>query len=142
MNNISLASSLRTVTSRLFKRLRQEINTIDNLSLTEISTLSNLYHYEPLTPSKMAEMVMIKAQSMSQIIIKLEEQELITKVLSEEDKRKFAISLSEKGRDMVERTRSERDQWLNTAIEEKLSVEEKKILERAVSLMEKLVEHK
>ena len=141
MKNTQLASSLRTVTSRLFKRLRQEINTVDKLSLTEVSTLSNLYHYEPLAPSTMAEMVMIKAQSMSQIITRLEDFGLITKTPSESDKRKVAISLSQQGRLMVEKTRNERDQWLNSAINERLNPEEKKILAQAVVLMEKLVEH-
>jgi DNA-binding MarR family transcriptional regulator len=139
---ISLASALRTATSHLFKRLRQQINTVDNLSLTEITTLSNLYNHQPLFPSQMAEMVKIKAQSMSQIINKLEEANLIIKVPSVTDKRKIAISLSDFGKKMVDDTRHDRDEWLNEAIEGCLSATEKKVLEQAVKLMEKLIEYK
>jgi len=140
--NTHLASSLRTVTSHLFKRLRQQINTIDNLSITEITTLSNLYNHQPLFPSQMADMVKIKAQSMSQIINKLEEANLIVKIPSETDKRKVAVSLSDFGKEMVDRTRFERDEWLNEAIEQCLSAADKKLLQQAVELMEKLAEYK
>jgi DNA-binding MarR family transcriptional regulator len=141
-NNTYLASALRTATSHLFKRLRQQINTIDNLSITEITTLSNLYNHQELFPSEMAKMVKIKAQSMSQIINKLEEANLIVKIPSETDKRKIAISLSDFGRQMVDKTRHERDEWLNEAIENCLSASDKKLLEQAVVLMNKLIDYK
>jgi len=142
MKDTHLASSLRNVTSKLFKRLRQQINTIDNLSITEITTLSNLYNHQPLFPSQMAEMVKIKAQSMSQIINKLEEANLIVKTPSETDKRKVSVSLSGFGKEMVDKTRHERDEWLNEAIEHHLSAADKKLLQQAVVLMEKLAEYK
>ena len=140
--NTHLASAVRTATSHLFKRLRQQINTVDNLSITEITTLSNLYNHQPLFPSQMAEMVKIKAQSMSQIINKLEEANLVIKIPSETDKRKISISLSDFGKKMVDNTRHERDEWLNEAIENCLSATDKKLLQQAVVLMEKLIEYK
>jgi len=140
--NTHLASALRTATSHLFKRLRQQINTIDNLSITEITTLSNLYNHQPLFPSQMAEMVKIKAQSMSQIINKLEEAKLIIRIPSETDKRKIAVSLSPYGKEMVDQTRHERDEWLNEAIEHCLTAADKKLLLQAVALMDKLIEYK
>jgi DNA-binding MarR family transcriptional regulator len=142
IENTQLASALRTATSHLFKRLRQQINTVDNLSLTEITTLSNLYNHQPLFPSQMAEMVKIKAQSMSQIINKLEEANLIVKIPSATDKRKVAISLSDFGKKMVDDTRHDRDEWLNEAIDNCLSAPEKKLLEQAVVVMEKLIAYK
>lgn len=140
MQNHELASSLRTVISKLFAKLRQKINMVDSLSLTEISTLSNLYNYQSLFPSQMAEMVNIKTQSMSQVINRLEEFNLIAKTPSETDKRKVAISLSATGKKQVEITRYERDQWLDAAIENHLSAAEKKTLTDAILILEKLAE--
>jgi DNA-binding MarR family transcriptional regulator len=140
MKNTLLASALRTVTSRLFKTLKKHMNTVDNLSVTEVTTISNLYH-QSLFPSEMAEMVKIKAQSMSQIINKLGESNLIIKTPSETDKRKILISLSEVGRQLVEQTRHERDEWLNDAIEQTLTPAEKKVLQEAVLLIDKLIEY-
>lgn len=116
------------------------MNTVDNLSVTEVTTISNLYH-QSLFPSEMAEMVKIKAQSMSQIINKLGESNLIIKTPSETDKRKILISLSEVGRQLVEQTRHERDEWLNDAIEQTLTPAEKKVLQEAVLLIDKLIEY-
>jgi DNA-binding MarR family transcriptional regulator len=142
MKNSELASSLRDIASRMHKRLKREIKSADNLSLTEVTTLSYLYTYGALFPSELAEINMIKAQSISQIITHLDELNLIIKTPSETDKRKTAISLSVHGKQMVEQTRYERDEWLDNAIEKNLSPTEKKTLQEAVALMNKLVEYK
>lgn len=142
MKTATLASSLRTVTSKLFKRLRQEINTADNLSITEVTTLSYLYTSGSLFPSEMADIVKIKAQSMSQILNRMEAMDLIIKTPSETDKRKVSVSLTPFGKEKVEETRDERDEWLNRAIEYHLSATEKKLLQDAVALMDKIAEHK
>ena len=142
MENSTLSSALRTVTSKLQKRLIKQMKTVDNLSMTEVTTLSNLYHNASLYPSEMAEMVKVKAQSMSQIINHLEELSLISRTPSAQDKRKVSISLSTPGREMVEQTRGERDEWLSNAIEHHLSAAEKKVLEQAVLLLDRLTDYK
>jgi DNA-binding MarR family transcriptional regulator len=142
MKNSELASSLRDIVSRMHKRLRREVKSINKLSLTEITTLSYLYTNGSMYPSELAEVAMVKAQSMSQIITHLEELEIITKTPSETDKRKVAISLTEFGKQMVEQTRYERDEWMDDAIENNLSASEKKTLQDAVMLMNKLADYK
>lgn len=142
MKNSELASSLRDIVSRMHKRLRKEVKSADNLSLTEITTLSYLYTNGAMFPSELAEATMVKAQSMSQIITHLEELKIITKTPSDTDKRKVAISLTDFGRQMVEQTRYERDEWMDNAIENNLSPAEKKTLQDAVMLMNKLADYK
>jgi DNA-binding MarR family transcriptional regulator len=142
MKNTELASALRTITSKLYKRLRKQMHTVDNLSITEVTTLSNLYHNTSLFPSEMAEMAKVKAQSMSHIINRLEEAQLINKTPSQTDKRKVAISLTDLGKLKVEQSRYERDEWLDNAIEHHLSADEKKLLKDAIKLMDKLADYK
>lgn len=140
MPNDSIASSLRTVISKLNKRLIQQMRTTDGLSMTEITTLSYLFRQDSLFPSEMAELVKVKAQSMSQILNHLEELKLISKTPSSTDKRKVSISLTLYGREMVEHTRDERDEWLSNSIERHLSAGEKDLLHKAVVLLDKLAE--
>jgi DNA-binding MarR family transcriptional regulator len=142
MKNSELASSLRDIVSRMHKRLRREVKSVDNLSLTEVTTLSYLYTNGSMYPSELAEVTMVKAQSMSQIITHLEELGIITKTPSDTDKRKVAISLTDFGKQMVEQTRYERDEWMDDAIEKNLSAAEKKTLLEAVALMNKLTDYK
>jgi DNA-binding MarR family transcriptional regulator len=142
MKNSELASSLRDIVSRMHKRLRREVKSVDNLSLTEVTTLSYLYTNGSMFPSELAEVTMVKAQSMSQIITHLEELGIITKTPSDTDKRKVAISLTDFGKQMVEQTRYERDEWMDDAIEKNLSATEKKTLLEAVALMNKLTDYK
>jgi DNA-binding MarR family transcriptional regulator len=140
MKNPALATAVRTIVSKMMKRLKKEIHLPGNLSLTEVTVLASLYHDGPQFPSEMAGKVKITAQSMSQIINRLEGLNLISKTPSETDKRKVSISLSDTGKEMVERTRYERDEWLDNAIERHLSGAEKKILQQAMVLLDRLTE--
>ncbi|NCD71167.1 MarR family winged helix-turn-helix transcriptional regulator [Mucilaginibacter agri] len=142
MKNNELASSLRDTASRMHKRLSREVKSADGFSLSERATLSYLYYNGPQFPSDLAAMAMIKAQSMSQIVNHLEELNIIAKTPSEIDKRKVSISLTDFGKQIVEQSRYERDQWLDTAIEDSLSSAEKKTLQEALLLMNKLINHK
>lgn len=142
MKNTELASSLRDTASRMHKRLRSEVKSADGFSLTERATLSYLYYNGPQFPSDLAAMAMIKAQSMSQIVNHLEDLDIIDKTPSEIDKRKVSISLTAFGKQIVEQSRHERDMWLDTAIESSLSTEEKKTLQQALVLINKLINYK
>ena len=141
-NDIKLASNLRAVTSHLFKRLRRETRIEEDLSMTELATLANLYHNRANYPSELAALEKVKTQSMSQVLNHLEELRLIERTPSETDKRKTAISLSAHGREMVAKTRLERDEWLANAIETHLTPKQKTIIEEAVAILQTLADIK
>ena len=132
-------SELRTVITRLIKKLRRESVTGQHLSLTERSTLVLLSQHTELLPSELAAMEKITNQSMSQILSHLLELGLIVRTASETDKRKVIISLSETGMQMIMKTRGERDEWLAKAIEETCSEEEQEILKKAIGPLTKIV---
>jgi len=148
MENFHLASSLRAVTSKLFKRLRKEsrleevLSDEEDLNLTELGTLAHLFNRGTLYPSELAELEKVKAQSMSQILNKLEKLQFITKTPSEEDRRKVAISLSAHGRELVEKSRYQRDVWLAGTIGASLTAKQKAILEEAVAILDTLADTK
>jgi DNA-binding MarR family transcriptional regulator len=139
MQTKDLASALRTTISLLHKSLRKQMYSINALSLTEMETIGHLIRNTALLPSELANLTRVKTQSMSQIIKKLEELELIIRTPSKEDGRKVYISLTESGKQAVEQTRLERDQWLSDAIEETLTKEEKALLEKVIPVLNKIV---
>jgi DNA-binding MarR family transcriptional regulator len=139
-SDIHLASELRTVVTRLIKKLRKHSVTGMSLSLTERSTLSLLDQHGELLPNELASMEKITNQSMSQILNHLAEFGYINRRTSKEDKRKAIISLSAKGAAVLKQVRSERDNWLYRAISETCSEEEIQLLKRSVKPLKKLID--
>jgi DNA-binding MarR family transcriptional regulator len=139
-SDLQLASELRTVVTRLIKKLRKHSVTGMSLSLTERSTLSLLDQYGELLPNELASMEKITNQSMSQILNHLAELGYIHRRISKEDKRKSIISLSAKGTAMLKQMRNERDNWLYQALDKTCSENEIEILKKAMSPLKKLID--
>ena len=139
--DIQFATDLRTVVTRLVKKLRKKSVTGLQFSLTERSTLGLLLQHGQLLPSELAAMEKITNQSMSQILNHFLEDGLIIRTASETDKRKVIISLTELGRQKIIQVRNERDEWLSEAIKETLNAEEKELISKAIGPLTKLVDH-
>lgn len=139
-SDIQLASDLRTVITRLIKKLRKHSVTGMSLSLTERSTMGLLDLHGELLPNELASMEKITTQSMSQILNHLYELGYINRRISKEDKRKSIISLSAKGAATLKQMRSERDSWLYQAIMKECSEGEITVLKKALIPLSKLVD--
>ncbi|MDB5118241.1 MAG: winged helix DNA-binding protein [Mucilaginibacter sp.] len=140
--NLEFVSDLRTVVTRLIKKLRKESATGQQLSLTERSTLSLLQQHRELLPSELAAMEKITNQSMSQILNHLLELEYINRTASATDKRKVLIKLTELGEKILLQMRNERDQWLAKAIEGTCTKEEQDLLKQVIGPLTKIVDFK
>lgn len=138
MDHAELASALRSVVSDMHKRLRKQAYSSEDLSMTEAMTLSYLYRGGAMTPSELAEVNKIKKQSMSDVLIRLEEENLVRRTPSKEDGRKMMITLTPQARRVVEKTRYERDVWLAGAMQVVLTEKELRVLEAAIPLLEKI----
>jgi DNA-binding MarR family transcriptional regulator len=137
--DIQLASELRTVVSRLVKKLRKKSETGMALSLTERSTMGLLDQHRELLPNKLASMEKITNQSMSQILNHLSGLGYINRRTSKEDKRKSIITLSPKGASVLRQVRSERDNWLYYAINQTCTADEIGILKKAIQPLTRVV---
>jgi DNA-binding MarR family transcriptional regulator len=136
----ALATELRTVLSRLIKKLRNQSVSSGGLSLTERSTMALLDQHKQLLPNELAAMEKITTQSMSQVLNHLQELGYITRKISTTDKRKAIISLSKNGQDILYKVRNERDEWLARAIDEACTAKEQELLRRALGPLTKLVD--
>ena len=137
--DIEIATTLRTVLHRLVKVLRRETSNEELLSLTERSTMGALYRQE-MSPSELAQLEKVTAQSMSQVINHLFELHYIHKSPSGDDKRKVLLSLTPAGRLTVEERRLEKQEWLARALHERTSAEEKELLLKAMPVLTKLID--
>ncbi len=139
-SDIQLSSEMRTVLTRLIKKLRKQSVTGMALSLTERSTMSLLQQEGELLPNELAAMEKITSQSMSQILNHLFELGYINRRSSKEDKRKSFISLSAKGNAVLNQVRSERDNWLYRALAQSCTSAEIDTLKKALIPLKKLVD--
>lgn len=137
--DIQFASDLRSTITRLVKKLRKESPTGQRLSLTERSTMAELYRNKAMLPSELAANEMITNQSMSQVLNHLSELGYITRTASETDGRKVNISLSEHGEQTLLQFRHERDEWLADAIARACSPEEQELLKQVLVPLGKIV---
>ena len=140
--DLQLASDLRSVVGRIIKKLRKESPAAQYLSLTERSTMGALYQHGALLPSELAAMEMITTQSMSQVLNNLLKLGYIVRTISDTDKRKVNISLSEDGRNKLLLFRHERDEWLAKAINETCTPDEQEQIKLALVSLAKLVDYK
>jgi DNA-binding MarR family transcriptional regulator len=142
MDITPLASSLRSVVSALHKGLRKQMYSVNSYSMTELETIGHLSKQTALLPTELAALTRIKTQSMSQILKKMEEQGVVKRFPSKEDKRKVFISLTPFGKKMLEKTSYDRDEWLKANIEKTLTVKEIELLSRALPILNKMAEIK
>jgi len=136
-SDLELAIQLARVTARLVRKLRKYSGRQD-FSLTEQATMSLLEQHRQMLPSELAEAHHISAQAVSQIINRLHRDQCIKKSPDRVDRRRTYISLSAKGRRLLEDIRKQRGIWLSGAIAELLTQEEKKMLPEATRIIEKL----
>jgi len=135
-----LAAELRNIITRFNKKLRRQSSTGEWLSLTERSTIALLDQHDELLPSELAAMEHITTQSMSQVLAHLAELGLIIRTASTADKRKVIISLSPLGRETLYKVRNEREEWLNKAINEVCTPEERLLLQKALGPLTRLID--
>jgi DNA-binding MarR family transcriptional regulator len=138
--DIQLASELRFIIGRLSKKIKRTSATAEKLSLTERSTLALIFQRGEILPNELAAMEKITTQSMSQILSNLLNLGLIKRRISELDKRKVIISLSDEGINLIHKSRSEKDEWLNRALEATCTAQEQEILKKALAPLAKLIE--
>lgn len=135
-----LAAELRTVVSRLIKKLRTHSPMHSQLSLTERSVIKLLDQHQSLLPSELAAREKVTTQSMSQILSHLDELGYITRQPQATDKRKVRIGLTAAGQAILPTVRQELNDWLHRALQATCSAQELASLDQAVLVLGKLVD--
>lgn len=131
-----LASDLRVVVGQLIRRLRAEQQ---HFSMSQGSVLGRLDREGPCSVSDLAQAERVRPQSMAQTVADLETAGMVERRPDPDDRRRALVSLTETGIETLLADRRQREGWLAGEIE-KLPVEDRATLARAVALLSELAE--
>ncbi|MDQ4059309.1 MAG: MarR family transcriptional regulator [Actinomycetota bacterium] len=134
-----LPTRLRLAIMRLARRLRQQADA--DLTPSMLSALANIEYRQPVTLGELATAERVTPPTMSKIVARLQEAELVTRTPDDNDKRIQRLSLSTEGERFIARTRSRKNAYLARKLR-KLNSDEVAKLEAAVAVMEKILEDK
>ena len=134
-----LAAQIRTILSKLKRRLREQGGGGD-LTPSQISVLLRLEKDGAATVSGLARAEGMRPQSMSSIVTSLQDAGLVGSSPDPNDGRQTLMSLSKKCEKLLRESRAARQDWLTTAILQKLSTQEQQKLSAALELLSRLTE--
>ena len=134
-----LAAEIRSVGGKLKRRLREHGGRHD-LTPSQVSVLLRLEKDHSATASSLARAEGMRPQSMSAIVMPLQEVGLVIGAPDPSDGRKTLISLTPKCLKWLQEGRAARQDWLTATISQKLSAREQERLQAALELLTRLVE--
>jgi DNA-binding MarR family transcriptional regulator len=133
----SVAPQLRMVVMRLARKLRQQAE--GSLSPSQLSALSSVDRMGATTLGELASIEQVKPPTMTKIVGNLEEAGLVRREPDAGDRRVVRVHITEAGRRHVATSRTRRDAYLAERLR-RLDPDERALLERALPLLERLVE--
>ena len=134
-----VANDLRQVLGGLTNRLRAE-SADNDLSPSEQAVLRRLYEHGPATTAALARAEWVKPQSMGATVGGLEAGDFVARAIDAADARCRTVSITERGKRLIQAGRAARQSWLARRIDEALGAEEQRALQSAVALLRRLVE--
>src|SRR5580692_2544490 len=141
-SDAGLASALRISVSRLARRLRAERlakGLEPGLSDTQLAALAALERHGAMTPGELAEHEKVQPPSMTRVIAALEESGLVIRGPHATDRRQVVLTVTQAGREVVQKSRRLREAWLAQRLRE-LTPAERAALRAAAPILEKLSE--
>ena len=132
------AARLRIAVARLSRRLRPTA-AAGSLTTTEVDVLVAMDRRGPLRLSDLAGFAGLNPTMLSRLIPKLEEAGLMRRLVAEGDRRVCRVEVSAKGRRLLERIRSERNDALSRLLQQ-LDPGARGAVARAVPVLELLAE--
>jgi DNA-binding MarR family transcriptional regulator len=133
----ALVARLRLVVMRLSRRLRQQHE--GDVTASMLSALSSIANLGPLTLGALAAVEQVQPPSMTKIVGKLEERSFVIREVDPQDRRVARVRVSEEGEAFVARSRTLKNAYLAERLE-RFDDAELRALERALPLLERLVE--
>lgn len=134
---VRAARDLRVVVSRVRRKLK-EISDAHELTPSQTSVLSRLDKDGAASASDLAAAERVRPQSMAATLAVLDERGLIQRRADPRDGRRQLISLSTAGREFIDDSRQEREEWLTRALQDRYSEAERHILIEALTLLDRL----
>ena len=132
-----LTSRLRMVVARLSRRLRQEAN--EGATPSQLAALATIERNGPITLGDLAGHERVRPPTMTRIVAGLEETGLVRREIDPGDRRVARVTITPDGARLLARSRTRKDAFL-AAMLDHLEPDELEVVERAVPILERLVE--
>src|SRR4051812_37320215 len=100
---IQLSSQFRVAVMRLVRRIRGERE--PGHTLTQLAALGTILRHGPISPGDLAAHERVQPPSMTRVIGKLEEEDLVARHPHPTDRRQQLITITEVGRELIETDR-------------------------------------
>jgi len=134
-----LASELRMSVMRLRRRLANERDPGNDLSIASMAVLGSLFRHGDLTVGELAALERVQPPSMTRKINGLEDGGYVARRAHESDGRIVVVSLTDRGRQRVVADRRRRDEWLARQLRD-LTPEDRDVLRAAAPIIQSLSE--
>jgi DNA-binding MarR family transcriptional regulator len=135
-NTARVASDLRVVLGQLIRRLRAE----HRFPLSHGAVLGRVDRDGPQSVSDLATKERVRHQSMTQTVKDLESDGYVERRPDPDDRRRAVVGLTDDGRATLELDRRHREGWLAGALEERLSADERRVIQEAVEILRRLTD--
>lgn len=132
-----LAAELRVSVMRLRRRLSNEREPGNHLSVGALAVLGVLFRAGEVSVGALAEHERVKPPSMTRTVTCLAEAGYVVRRQHDEDKRQVLVSISEKGRRTLLADRRRRDAWLAQRLRD-LDPADRAVLRAAAPILERL----
>lgn len=130
-----IAERLRATLGRFVRSIRAQA---DTPTTSQSETLLLLEQSGPLSIADMATLRNVRHQSMRLVSAHLEAEGLVSRMPNPTDRRSQLLSITEKGRERLSHSREARTLKIASLIEERLTDEEKRALEAAIRIIDRL----
>jgi DNA-binding MarR family transcriptional regulator len=134
-----LASELRVSVMRLRRRLANERDPGNDLSIASMAVLGSLFRHGDLTVGELAGLERVQPPSMTRKVNGLEDGGYVVRHAHASDGRVVVVALTDRGRERVVADRRRRDEWLARQLRD-LTTEERDVLRAAAPILQLLSE--
>jgi DNA-binding MarR family transcriptional regulator len=138
LDTMALAESLRPVLLRVGRELRREAREV-GVSPEQVSLLVAIKHSPGIGVRELAVRERVSPPALSNRVDRLEQDGLVARTPSDDDRRRVGLTLTDEGRRVLRRVRSRRTAWLVTRLG-KLSPDELAAIDAAVDPLAQLLD--